>query len=121
MATAPAGRLVTARFEKGSIRAPRANVELLKSIASGTWSSGLPPIPGVRRRKYGYRRKSNAAAGQAIQIEFGNGEVWTYRLTGTVENFISRIIATGTNETVVKITTQRGAEYGPDSFANIIP
>lgn len=120
MATAPEGRLVTVRFEKGSIRAPKANIEKLKSLTAGRWTSGLPPIPGVRRRKYGYRRKSNAAAGQAIQIDFADGERWTYRLTGTVENFISRVIATGTNDAVVGLTTQRGAEYGPDDFASII-
>lgn len=120
MATNPQGRLVTARFQKGSIRAPKANIELLKSITAGGWSSGLPPIPGVKRRKYGYRRKSNASAGQAIQVDFDNGERWTYRLTGTVENFIARIIATGTNEPVTGITTQRGAEYGPDNFSNVI-
>lgn len=119
MATAPEGRLITARFEKGSIRAPKANIQLLKTISSSGWSSGLAPIPGVRRRKYGYRRKSNAAAGQAVQIEFDNGETWTYRLTGTVENFITRIVSTGTNVPVVKITTQRGAEYGPDKFGVI--
>ena len=116
MATAPEGRLVTIRFDKGSIRAPKANIELLKNISAGNWTPGAVAIPGVRRRKYGYRRKSNAAAGQAIQIDFANGERWTYRLTGTVENFISRIIATGTNEPVTGVTTQRGAEYGPDDF-----
>jgi hypothetical protein len=117
MATAPEGRLVTIRFEKGSLRAPKANIEKLVSITSSGWSSGLPPVVGVRRRKYGYRRKSNAAAGQAIQIDFADGERWTYRLTGTVENFISRIIAPGTNDAVTGITTQRGAEYGPDAFS----
>jgi hypothetical protein len=116
MATNPQGRLVTIRYEKGSIRGPKANIEKLKSISTGSWTPGADPIPGIRRRKYGYRRKSNAAAGQSIQIEFADGERWSYRLTGTVENFISRIIATGTNDAVVGVTTQRGAEYGPDDF-----
>jgi hypothetical protein len=121
MATAPEGRLVTIRFTKGSIRAPKANIEKLKNIAAGGWTSGLPAIPGTRRRKYGYRRRSNASAGQAIQVDFADGERWTYRLTGTVENFISRIIATGTNDPVTQVTTQRGAEYGPDNFQTIAP
>jgi hypothetical protein len=116
MATAPEGRLVTVRFPKGSIRAPKANIEKLKTISSGNWTAGQQSLPGQRRRKYGYRRRSNAAAGQAIQIDFADGERWTYRLTGTVENFISSIVASGTNDAVTAITTQRGAEYGPDDF-----
>jgi hypothetical protein len=116
MATAPEGRLITIRFPKGSLRAPKANIELLKSVTNGGWSPGATPVPGITKRKYGYRRRSNAAAGQSIQIDFANGQRWSYRLTGTVENFISRIIATGTNNPVVGITTQRGAEYGQDDF-----
>lgn len=120
MATAPEGRLVTVRFQKGSLRAPKANIEKLVSISSAGWVGGPTLEGGQRRRKYGYRRKSNAAAGQAITIDFADGERWTYRLTGTVENFISRLIAPGTNDAVTSITTQRGAEYGPDAFS-IVP
>lgn len=116
MATAPEGRLVTVRFPKGSLRAPKANIEKVVSIASAGWTGGPTLEGGRRRRKYGYRRKSNAAAGQAITIDFADGERWTYRLTGTVENFISRLVAPGSNDAITAITTQRGAEYGPDSF-----
>lgn len=116
MATNPEGRLVTIRFPDGSLRAPKANLEKLKTITAGNWTTGAISLPGLKRRKYGYRRKSNASAGQSIQIDFADGERWSYRLTGTVENFISKILATGTVDAVTGVTTQRGAEYGPDDF-----
>jgi hypothetical protein len=116
VATAPEGRLVTVRFLKGSLRAPKANIEKIVSVEGAGWTGGPTLEGGIRRRKYGYRRKSNAAAGQAITIDFADGERWTYRLTGTIENFIDRLIAAGTVDSVTNITTQRGAEYGPDTF-----
>lgn len=120
MATDPQARMTTVHFPKGTIRAPRANIDKLVTAQSTGWGNPLPPIPGTNRRKYGYRRRANAAAGKPITIVFKDGVEGIYRLTGTVQNFIEQVVKDHTNDQVANIVTQRGSEYGAGNFANLI-
>lgn len=121
MATAPEARLITVRYDGGSVRAPKANIEkLLGDVDSAQEARGWGPDPG-RRRPYGYRRRTNAAAGRPLKLTFADGETWTYRVTGTVKRFVNRIVRRELGDQVVSIVTPRGAETGIELLADLDP
>lgn len=119
MATAPEARLRTVRFQDGSVRATKAALDkLLGSTDEAVESRGWGPVPGFRR-PYGGRNKTNAAAGLPIKLGFADGEVWTYRVTGTVKNFINRVVRRELGDQVVELTTPRGRETGIELLSEI--
>lgn len=121
MATASDARLVTIRYNRGSVRAPKANLDkLLGDTDSALETRGWGPDPGARR-PYGYRRKTNAAAGIPLRLTFADGETWTYRVTGTVKRFVNRIVRRKLGDEVVSIVTPRGAETGIELLGDLDP
>jgi hypothetical protein len=121
MATAPEARLITVRYNGGSVRAPKANLDkLLGDTDAALEARGWGPDPGARR-PYGYRRKTNAAAGIPLKVTFADGETWTYRVTGPVKRFVNRIVRRDLGDEVVSIVTPRGAETGRELLGDLDP
>lgn len=115
MATDPQARMLTVRYPRGSVRSAKANLDKLlgntdTAVDNQVW--GNDPGP---RRPYGYRRRSNSAAGTPVRVRFGDGEEWTYRVTGPLKNFVNRVVRTSPGARVVAITTPRGAEFGREA------
>ena len=114
MAAVKEARLVTVRFDEGSVRATRAAVDkLLGSALSPSTGPSWGPVPGARR-PYGHRRVTNSAAGSPLSLRFEDGEVWTYRVTGTIKNFIDQVLKLEGAGTVISVTSPRGAEFSRD-------
>lgn len=121
MATVADARLVTIRYDGGSVRAPKANLDkLIGSTDAALDARGWGPEPGARR-PYGYRRRTNAAAGIPLRLTFADGETWTYRVTGTVKRFVNRIVRRGLGDEVVSIVSPRGAETGIELLGDLDP
>lgn len=121
MATASEARLVTVRYDGGSVRAPKANLDkLLGDTDAALEARGWGPDPGANR-PYGYRRKTKAAAGIPLKVTFSDGETWTYRVTGPVKRFVNRIVRRNLGDEVVSIVTPRGAETGRELLGDLDP
>jgi hypothetical protein len=116
MATPAAARLQTIRYEGGSVRAPKANIEYLVGDVTLSWAGLALTGQGGAGRPYGYRRKANAAAGQPVKVIFNNGEDYTFRVTGGIKNFINFLLGRSTLDNVQQIVTQRGSEFGRAPF-----
>jgi hypothetical protein len=112
MATPAAARKVTIFYEGGSARAPRATIEKLLGPVSLGWARPQTDFFLERRRPYGSRQRTNAAAGEAIMVNFKDGESYTFRITGTHKAFISEVLAKGGESSVASIVSERGTEYG---------
>jgi hypothetical protein len=121
MATDTEARLVTIRYNGGSVRAPKANLDkLLGDTDAALEARGWGSDPGPRR-PYGYRRKTVAAAGIPLRVKFSDGETWTYRVTGPLKLFVNRIVRRNLGDEVVSITTPRGAETGRELLGDLDP
>lgn len=116
MATAPNARLITIRYQGGSVRAPKANIEYLAGGVELSWAGLALTGGGGAGRPYGYRRKANASAGQPVKVIFNNGEDYTFRVTGGVKNLINFMLSRSTLNNVQQIVTQRGSEFGRAPF-----
>lgn len=111
MATQAEARLTTVRYNGGYFRATKGAIDkLLGTTEEAQQAVRWAPAPGMNR-PYGHRRKTNSAAGTAVQLAFADGEVWTYRVAGPVKNFIDRVLRNAQGDEVVTVTTPRGAEF----------
>ena len=115
MATDPLAREITVRYAGGSIRAARGNIVFLLGDLPVSWAGLSANGAGGARRPYGYRRASNAAAGQPIKVSFSTGEEAVYRVTGTVKRFIQEVLSKTSGLRISKIESQRGAQWGPSA------
>lgn len=106
-------RIVTLRLQKGSVRATQAAINKLFDIQLTTWTPLTEEQRTSVRRPYGNRQRSNAAAGKVVSVLFKDGEEWTYRVTGTMKNFLDQLATFGKRNDVANVFTQRGTEYGP--------
>jgi hypothetical protein len=121
MATDPDGRLITVRYNGGYIRATKGAMDkLLGSTDAALEMRNWGPDPGARR-PYGFRRRTNSAAGMAVKIDFADGESWTYRVAGPVKRMINRVLRASTGSEVVMVTTPRGAEFAQDLVFDLDP
>lgn len=112
MATAPEARKITIFYPGGSARAPRATIEAILGEVTLGWQQPITDTEVERRRPYGSRQKTNAAAGEEMKVVFKNGDVFTVRITGTHTAFIREVLAAGGESTVSQIVSARGTEYG---------
>ena len=120
MAVDPKARLNTIAYSKGTVTAPRGLLEYLfgGSSFNSSWLASTNPLDnltGRRRRKYGTRQRSNARAGEPMQLVLKNGEVYTARITGTHTAFINEFLSKGGGVNVANIFSERGTIYGPQS------
>ena len=115
MATDPKAREVTVRYNGGSIRAALGNLEYLLGEVEVSWAGLSAGGAGGFRRPYGYRRASNAAAGQAIRVTFSDGEEAVYRVTGPIKRFIQEVLSKTSGLRIAQITSQRGAQWAPSA------
>lgn len=114
MATEAEARLITVRYDGGYVRATKGAIDkLMGSTDAALESRNWGPAPGARR-PYGYRRKTNSAAGIPLKVGFADGEVWTYRVAGPFKNFIDRVLRTAQGDEVLTLTSPRGAEFAQD-------
>lgn len=121
MATQAAARLQTIRYDGGSVRATRAAIrKLTGQTGPALEAQGWGRDPG-RRRPYGYRRRTNSAAGTPLKVDFADGETWTYRVTGPIKRFLDRIVRRGLGDEVDMVTSPRGAEFSKEFFADLDP
>ena len=111
MATAPAARLKTIRYDGGTVRATQAALNKLLGSTTPSWANLTANGAGGFRRPFGYRRMSNSAAGTPLKVEFSDGETWTYRVTGPYKRFISQVLARSSGAAVVEVRSPRGAEF----------
>jgi hypothetical protein len=118
MATAPNARLKTVRYSGGTVRATRGALNKLLGTLQPSWDNLRANGGGGPRRPFGYRRMSNAAAGVPLRVEFTDGEVWTYRVTGPYKRFISQVLARGAGASVEEIRSPRGAEFARELSLN---
>jgi hypothetical protein len=65
--------------------------------------------------------RSLADAGQPVTVRLTDGEVWQVRVTGTMIDFIDKVLADGNADNVMQIWTARGSLYGPEPDANVVP
>jgi hypothetical protein len=113
MASDPLGRMTTVRYNGGSVRAPLANINFLFGDVPVNWSALSAFGGGGARRPYGYRRATNAAAGEPVTVTFSTGEVATYRVTGTIKRFIQEVLARTSGLKITSVVSQRGSEWAP--------
>jgi hypothetical protein len=114
MAVAAEARLITVRYQGGYVRATKGALDkLLGETDSALQSRNWGPAPEARR-PYGYRRKTNSAAGLPLKAGFADGETWTYRVAGPVKNFIDRVLRSAQGDEVVTLTSPRGAEFAKE-------
>lgn len=114
MATSPQARLITVRYTGGYVRATKGALDkLLGTTDSALESRNWGPAPGARR-PYGFRRKTNSAAGIPLKVGFADGETFTYRVAGPFKRFIDGVLRRGGGDEVVTVTSPRGAEMSQD-------
>lgn len=115
MAIDPLARELTVKYSGGSIRGARGNIVFLLGDLPVSWAGLSAGGAGGFRRPYGYRRASNAAAGQPIKVTFSTGEEAVYRVTGTVKRFIQEVLSKTSGLRISKIESQRGAQWAPSA------
>lgn len=98
-------------YEGGSVTASKAALALIFNTNTLQWSRPGGLLPSGRRRKYGTRQRTNAAAGEAMTIRFNNGSQWTYRITGTHTDFIDNVISRLSANNIDEIWSERGTIY----------
>lgn len=116
MAVDPKARNVSAAYPGGTVTGTLGLIEYVFGPQKSEWEaiSGEDPRPGItRRRKYGTRQRSQAAAGHAIHLRLSDGSVWTVRVTGADIDFIDQILTKAKPGTVLNAWTDRGTLYGP--------
>jgi hypothetical protein len=121
MATDPAARLITVRYNGGYVRATKGAMDKLlgdtdQALEARSWG----PRPGARR-PYGYRHRTNAAAGIPMKVGFADGETWTYRVAGPIKNFVDRVLRLDRGDEVVLLTSPRGAEVAKEVGLDLDP
>lgn len=114
MATAPEARTGLVTYEGGSVSAPQANLRLLFPEQTLRWKVPTGTTRNGRRKRARSRQRSNAAAGEALQVVFTSGEIWTFRVTGPHIDFIRAVLANGGESRVLNVWSERGTEYGPE-------
>jgi len=121
MATSPEARLITVRYDGGYVRATKGALDkLLGTTDSALEARNWGPAPGARR-PYGYRRKTNSAAGIPLKVGFADGESWTYRVAGPFKRFIDGVLRQASGDEVVTLTSPRGAEFAQDLELDLDP
>jgi hypothetical protein len=114
MATAPEARIGLVTYPGGSASAPQANLRLLFPEATLRWKVPTGRTANGRRKRARSRQRSNAAAGEVLQVVFTNGEIWSYRVTGAHIDFIKAVLERDGGAQVLNIWSERGTEYGPE-------
>lgn len=114
MATAPEARIGLVTYPGGSASAPQANLRLLFPEATLRWRVPTGTTRNGRRKRMRSRQRSNAAAGEALQVVFTSGEIWTYRVTGAHIDFVRAALRGANGANIVNIWSERGSEYGPE-------
>lgn len=100
-------------YNGGTITAPLGVISLFFPTSRLRWTPPTGLTLTGRRRKYGSRQRSNAAAGEAFKVRFNDGEVVTVRVTGTHRRFLDEIIASSAGDNIRQVWSERGTIYGP--------
>jgi len=114
----PKAKYATVSYPGGTASAPIGTLEAIFGNLDFSWQAatdGLTPT-GKRKRKYGSRQRTPARAGKPMSVKFGDGSVFTVRVTGADIDFIDNVLSqSGAN--VVEAWTPRGTIYGPQYAA----
>lgn len=114
MSVAPGARIGFVTYPGGSASAPQANLSLLFPEATLRWQLPTGTTASGKRKRARSRQRSNARAGENLQVVFTNGEIWTYRITGSHIDFIREVLQRDGGASVLNIWSERGSEYGPE-------
>ena len=108
-------RRITVAFEGGTASAPRAVFEKIHGDITLVWrpdNSALSQLTGRNRYKYGRRQKSRSLGGTPLRFYFADGQSWTVRVTGDIQNYLSRVLARSENALLIdEVVTPRGTIY----------
>lgn len=119
MATAPEARIGLVTYPGGSASAPQATLRLIFPEATLRWRLPTGTTRNGRRKRARSRQRSNAAAGERLQVVFTNGDIWSYRITGSHLDFIREVLQRDGGAQVLNIWSERGTEYGPEPTDDI--
>jgi hypothetical protein len=110
MAMDPGRRMITLGFSGGYIYGAKGLLEYLFGSLTVSWR----PVrdAGPRKRPYGSRQMSNAAAGEVIFLRLVNGQIYSLRTTATHRDFLDELILHARDK-VLAAWSQRGTLYGP--------
>lgn len=101
-------RNMTVNYTKGSCTGAAGLIEFLFGPQDLVWGGGED---GPRKRPYGSRQRSNAAAGEPIVIELTGGDQYTVRVTGTHKRFITEVCIPNQDK-IEQVYSERGTIYG---------
>lgn len=110
MAMDPGRRKISLGFSGGYIYGAKGLLEHLFGSLTVSWR----PVrdAGLRKRPYGSRQRSNAAAGELIFLRLTDGSVYSVRTTATHRVFLDELILHARDK-VLGAWSQRGTLYGP--------
>lgn len=110
MAMDPGRRKIILGFSGGYIYGAKGLLEYLFGDLTVSWR----PVrdAGPRKRPYGSRQRSNAAAGELIFLRLNNGQVYSVRTTATHRDFLDELVSHARSK-VIAAWSQRGTIYGP--------
>lgn len=108
-------------YEGGSVSAAYGVLKALFKVPSFRWVKPRGTTPSGRRKQYTHRMRALADAGQPVTVRLTDGEVWQVRVTGTMIDFIDKVLADGNADNVMQIWTARGSLYGPEPDSNVVP
>jgi hypothetical protein len=109
----PKAKRTTVRYLGGSVTASLGAIEKLLGTQVLGWNAPLSTGAALKRRPYASTRVSRAAAGQAAEVSFSDGEVWTFRVTGPQKNFLRNFLNTSSPNNVTAIKFPRKTKYSP--------
>jgi hypothetical protein len=87
----------------------RGLLEYIFGSLNLTWGPTRPA--GPRRRPYGSRQRTNAAAGQPMFLQLDTGQIYSVRITSTQSSFLDQITTRAAGK-VLRVWSQRGTDYG---------
>lgn len=110
MAVDPDNRIITVRYEGGSVSGAKGLLFMLLGSISRTWNA--PPVDGVQpKRKYGTIQRSRARAGRVHYVVMADGSQYTVRVTGPSEKFVDRLLQNLDSNELEKVYTQSGTKF----------
>lgn len=109
MARSPEAEIITVGFSGGYVIGARGLLEYIFGALTLTW--GPTRLGGFRKRPYGSRQKTNAAAGQTMFLQLDTGQIYSVRITSTQTDFLDEI-TTRAAAKVIRVWSQRGTDYG---------
>jgi hypothetical protein len=101
-------RNMTINYTGGSCTGAAGLIEFLFGTQELVWGGDAD---GARKRPYGSRQRSNAAAGEPMVIELVGGEKYTLRVTGTHKRFITNVCIPNQDK-IEQVYSERGTIYG---------